>query len=295
MKNTHFCFLASASFFFAFGGTIIFLQTAFTQQTTYPLHVGDRWEFWSDDVVEHYNHTTIISKDTTLPNGHMYAYLIGDPNHSEQFQRQVGDSIFQFIPGLGEEKLLFNFSASPGDIIAQYPWGGDTTAIMLLGIQTKSIFGRSLRQWDFLIDHMKHAVDDEEYYYVTDSLGLTHIGCFCIPLNLHGAYINGVSYGTITVAVKNQEQAPTSFLLSQNFPNPYNPTSTITFDLPKASHVTLNVYNTLGQLVATLIEEQKQPGRYDVQFDGSNLTSGFYFYRMTAGGFVDTKKMIIMK
>jgi len=85
------------------------------------------------------------------------------------------------------------------------------------------------------------------------------------------------------------------FRLSQNYPNPYNPTSTITFDLPKSTYVTLVVYNTLGQLVATLIDEQKQPGRYDVRFDGSKLPSGVYFYRIVAGEFVETKKMVVVK
>lgn len=295
MKNTHFCFLASASFFIAFGGTIIFSQTALTQQTTYPLHVGDRWEFWSDDVVEHYAHTIIISKDTTLPNGLTYACLVGKPNIPEQFQRQVGDSVFRFIPGFGEEKLLFNFSASPGDIIAQYPWGGDTTAITLVGIQAKTIFGRNLRQWCFLIDHMKHAVDDEEYYYVTDSLGLTSIGCFCIPFILHGAYIDGALYGTITGVVKSQAPFPFSFSLFQNYPNPQNPTSIITYDLPKASYVTLSICDTLGQQVAVLVDEYKQPGRYNLPFDGSKLPSGVYYYKIVAGEFTRTKKMLLIR
>jgi hypothetical protein len=78
-------------------------------------------------------------------------------------------------------------------------------------------------------------------------------------------------------------------------PNPLNPSTTITFDLPKATHVTLNVYNTLGQCVATLVNEQRQPGRYDVQFDGSKLTSGVYYYRIVADGYIQTKKMLLLK
>jgi hypothetical protein len=88
---------------------------------------------------------------------------------------------------------------------------------------------------------------------------------------------------------------PGEYRLSQNYPNPQNPTSTITYDLPKASYVTLNIYNTLGQQVTTLIDEQKQPGRYDILFDGSKLTSGVYFYRIVAGEFTQTKKMILIR
>ena len=147
MKDTHIHFLASISCLFTFGGTTILLQTGFSQQITYPLHVGDRWEFWTDGVNGSYDHTTTISKDTLLPNGHTYAYMQGDPYFSTPFQRRVGDSVFQFIPSLGEEKLLYDFSASPNDIIAEYPCYGDTTTITLIGIQTATIFGRNLRQW----------------------------------------------------------------------------------------------------------------------------------------------------
>jgi hypothetical protein len=86
-----------------------------------------------------------------------------------------------------------------------------------------------------------------------------------------------------------------NFWLKQNYPNPFNPLATITFDISKSSHVTLTVLNTLGQQVATLIDEQQQPGRYDVQFDGSRLTSGVYFYRLKAGEFTQTKKMLLIK
>ncbi len=84
-------------------------------------------------------------------------------------------------------------------------------------------------------------------------------------------------------------------LMLNIYPNPFNPSSTITFVLLKASYVTLNVYNSLGQLVASLVNEQKQPGRYDVQFDGSNLPSGVYFYRIVAGDFAETKKMVLIR
>jgi hypothetical protein len=90
-------------------------------------------------------------------------------------------------------------------------------------------------------------------------------------------------------------QIPPEFSISQSYPNPQNPTSTIIFELPKASRVMLSVYNTLGQQVATLIDEQKQPGRYEVKFDGSKLPSGVYFYRIVAGEFVETKKMLLLR
>jgi hypothetical protein len=100
--------------------------------------------------------------------------------------------------------------------------------------------------------------------------------------------------GTVGVS-EETENIPTIIQLKQNYPNPFNPNSTIAFDLPKATYVTLTIYNTLGQQIVTLVDAQHQPGRYDVQFDGSKLTSGVYLYRLTADGFTQTKKMLLLK
>ena len=83
--------------------------------------------------------------------------------------------------------------------------------------------------------------------------------------------------------------------LEQNYPNPFNPSSTIEYSIAKESPVTLKVYNMLGQEVSTLVRGRLTPGRYTSQFDGSKLASGVYFYRLTAGSFVQTKHMVLVK
>ena len=88
---------------------------------------------------------------------------------------------------------------------------------------------------------------------------------------------------------------PTEFVLEQNYPNPFNPSTTIRYALPHASFVTLTVYNTLGQQVAQLVNEQQQAGYHDVVFRGDGLASGVYFYRLQASSFVDVKKLLILK
>jgi hypothetical protein len=88
---------------------------------------------------------------------------------------------------------------------------------------------------------------------------------------------------------------PTVYTLSQNYPNPFNPTTNIRFSIPKAGLVTMKVYNVIGQEVASLVNEYKEAGTYNVDFNGVNLTSGVYFYSISSGDFTSTKKMILMK
>jgi hypothetical protein len=102
--------------------------------------------------------------------------------------------------------------------------------------------------------------------------------------------------GGVTFAEEGQiDEVPAVFLLRQNYPNPFNPATNIVFSLPRADYVTLKVYNILGQKVATLVNEKKEAGTYQVQFDGTALASGVYFYRITAGEFVETRKLVLVR
>ena len=88
---------------------------------------------------------------------------------------------------------------------------------------------------------------------------------------------------------------PTSFSLSQNFPNPFNPTTTITYNVPSMEYVTLTVYDILGNEISTLINRVHDAGSYSVVFDASKYSSGIYIYQISAGKFVDTKKLLLIK
>jgi photosystem II stability/assembly factor-like uncharacterized protein len=88
---------------------------------------------------------------------------------------------------------------------------------------------------------------------------------------------------------------PAAFVLDQNYPNPFNPSTTIRYAVPHRSHVTLVVYNTLGQQVATLVNEDQEAGYREVKFDAQDLSSGVYFYRLKAADFVATKKLLILR
>ncbi len=101
--------------------------------------------------------------------------------------------------------------------------------------------------------------------------------------------------GTVGIKDLDNEEIPVAFSLAQNFPNPFNPTTTIQFSLPQAGNISLKIFNLLGEEVKTLVNDFKQSGKHSVQFNANNLASGIYFYRIQAGNFVETKKMILIK
>ena len=95
--------------------------------------------------------------------------------------------------------------------------------------------------------------------------------------------------------VINNDYSPITFSLNQNYPNPFNPSTKISWQSPERSWQTLKVYDILGNEVATLVNEQKEPGYYEVNFNASSIASGVYIYRLTTGRFISTKKMIVIK
>ena len=103
------------------------------------------------------------------------------------------------------------------------------------------------------------------------------------------------AYMQVTGITGQSEIIPKDFSLSQNYPNPFNPSTTISYTIPKQGKVSLKVFNVLGSEVAELVNEEKGAGSYQVSFDATNLSSGVYFYRIKAGDFVQTKKMILLK
>ena len=104
------------------------------------------------------------------------------------------------------------------------------------------------------------------------------------------------AYVSLTTGVKQEvELTPNQFSLSQNYPNPFNPATSIDFTLPKVEKVRITIYNQLGQQVSQVADKEYSPGSYSIRFAGNNLSSGVYYYRIEAGSFVQTKKMILLK
>ena len=138
----------------------------------------------------------------------------------------------------------------------------------------------------------------------TDSTGNdVYSGAFALTAGNHTLTLSGSSVNIDYVQLIKEDvlsgvgkgTEPYAYALEQNYPNPFNPSTTINFSLQKSSNVQLTVYNILGQRVATLVNGQLAAGEHSVKFNAVNFASGVYFYRLEAGGFVEHKKMMLLK
>lgn len=129
------------------------------------------------------------------------------------------------------------------------------------------------------------------YYYIsaTSNSGRTSTK----PLTAPSGYIKFAIDNPTSIL--SNINIPDEYSLSQNFPNPFNPSTKLEFGISNLGFVSLKVYDVLGNEVKTLINENKPAGRYTVTFDGSNLSSGIYFYKLESGSFIETKRMILLK
>jgi hypothetical protein len=110
------------------------------------------------------------------------------------------------------------------------------------------------------------------------------------------SYRTGLYEVDIITSVNDEENSlPKSYQLFQNYPNPFNPATRIQFSMSNKEFVSVKVYDVLGKEVATLVNEEKPAGNYEVEFDGSNLSSGVYMFTLIVNGFIQTKKMILLR
>ena len=112
---------------------------------------------------------------------------------------------------------------------------------------------------------------------------------------IYTAWVNAGSPLPSATDIRSMENSKMSFQLMQNYPNPFNPSTKIQYAIGSRQLVTLKVFNMLGREVATIVNEEQKAGNYEVEFNASNFASGIYFYRLHAGSFVSTKKLILLK
>ena len=117
---------------------------------------------------------------------------------------------------------------------------------------------------------------------------------YMIDSNVANSFPTGTAMRSKIVSVESSTFI-TDYVLEQNYPNPFNPSTTIKFGIPEKNNVVIKIYNSLGSEIATLVNEVREAGSYEIQFNANNLSSGIYYYKIESGNFVETKKMILLK
>jgi len=278
----------------------------------FPLAVGNIWvydeywtEYWGGFPVVTYAGTKSmrIDKDTLITNKNYFvveneyiSFEVFPPKMLLRVDSLTG-IIYRYWEELNGEYTFHNLNPELGDTIFYPPFPENPYYIFeyeqpvnYLGINTHERW-----YWEYLPCSCAHTLIKGfglAKTYFNEFGGSERI--------LKGCVINGILYGDTTFVVDVEDERnpiPTEFKLEQNYPNPFNPSTKISWQSPVGTWQTLKVFDVLGREVATLVDEYRNAGRYDVEFKIENLelSSGIYFYQLKAGEFVETKKMILLK
>ncbi|MEO8515063.1 MAG: T9SS type A sorting domain-containing protein [Ignavibacteria bacterium] len=214
---------------------------------------------------------------------------------------QLSSNGCQYSPG---EMMIDSFKAKLHDsvrISCQPPnqWQAyilsDTNNAVVLGTSRQARFFNNA---GFEGGHYRKYAKGLGLYYAW-SQGLDGGTFVCTrQMILLGCVINGILYGDTSMLVGIQQissDIPNQFSLSQNYPNPFNPSTKIQFALPKSTYVQIIVYDELGRELETIVNEQLNAGTYQMDWNAANFPSGVYYYKLTAGSYSDTKKMVLIK
>jgi len=174
-------------------------------------------------------------------------------------------------------------------------------AIGMLGIARDLDFRNDNEAWSTLGFELIYSLDAGSTWISSPTPDSSLIFDIIFPDSLHGFAVGRggaiIKYipPIINFVKEIEEGISESFSLFQNYPNPFNPSTTISYSIPEDGHVILKVYDILGNEVASLVDQLKQSGTFDVHFDANALSSGVYYYQLKAGEFTSTKKLVLMK
>ncbi len=292
----------------------------------FPLNVGNVFYFKIEDrnpggLIVSYNSSRILR--TQNYNGKTYYYCtnflgfgsIGDSANYYLRYDSLSGNLVRYdlsLPFCNYESILYKLSANIGDSTGTQCLGN--TNMKCVRIADTLIFGNTIAFKKFRY----YSYSSNGYTFIKETIFAKMIGGFYAfsrggtgqsfqekKVILKGAKVNGVIYGDTVLNVNNiSNEIPEQYTLSQNYPNPFNPVTNIKFDISGTSVAqtfgttgfsVLSVYDILGREVATLVNEKLKPGTYEVDWDGTNYTSGVYFYKLISADYAETKRMILIK
>lgn len=275
---------------------VFVIETIFAQKTFthFPLEKGNRWYFaWAPQNDASVLTVLEVYGDTTMQNGKSFARIDRMDRTDSGWTRSKG---YLFLRE--ENKILYKY---PNDTLINYSWNDSTKWNVLpkgftkLVVDTSTVFNKTRLTYFFYIYYPYEGVS------YSDSIGFNSLHYLGFrdwtrsSRHLVGCIINKINYGLVTAINNKEKQIPDNFRLHQNYPNPFNPATTIEYSIPSKSFVVIKVFDLTGKEIVKLINEEKYPGNYKIEFDAGKLTSGVYFYSLKAGNTFITKKMLLLK
>ncbi len=263
----------------------------------YPLQTGNEWFYRETAFSSGESDTSSVQiiGDSLFSNGLRY-YILDKPDIiGERFVRTDSGRIYYYNTFTEKDVQLFDFNANIGEI-TNNDWLGLFEYVTIVSIDTVDIFDRVSRVIKFKLDglFMSEAI-------FSDIFGPIKVEDYVdggpwpqLVKNLIGCSINEEIFG-YTTSIKDEDGIPTAVHLEQNYPNPFNPETHFEFRIAKREFVSLKVFNMLGEEIATVVSEPLLPGIYTRSWEAPYIASGVYYYRLSAGSFTETRKMLLMK
>lgn len=232
--------------------------------------------------------------DSLFPNGRRYFVLHRWDISGGRYVRADSNFVYYYGEGDSSDIVFYKLRAALGE-----QWNahvGLTGQVALTGVDTQTIFDHRTRVVSFRLDGLmasSTSLSDKFGPVLYQSRGEPP-GTSYTDISLMGCILSDTVYGRLT-SVSETAQVRSDFQLFQNFPNPFNPLTTIRYSLATATDVHLAIYNVLGQAVAVLVSGKQFPGLHEIQWNARGFPSGIYFYRLKFDKHNETRKMVLLQ
>ena len=256
----------------------------------FPNSIGNYWQYeygLPDSRMADYKLVT----DTTSIDGKNYFILettIGT-NVSERLLRKDNDgNIWQYNKKENKDYLWFNFNVPDSSFYyCRLNENADNYKVQVFhNVSIETFAGNFENCFEFFFD-IPESFDDEQWFVFAPNVGIVKLQYASVSLLLSSASING----NIISQIQQKKERLNDFILEQNFPNPFNPATNISFSLEKASYISLKVFDILGHEIVTLLNDKLNAGKHSVLWKPSGLSNGIYLYQLKSDDFTLTKKM----
>lgn len=261
-----------------------------TDSSYFPMHIGNQWTLQSG-TPNGFQIETIV--DTQRIEGNLYFRFDQFRDNSQAFLRRIENQVFRYADT--SEVLWYDFSVDTGaSWKVPTPEGGSEWTVYLLS-ETDTIESPAGVFTNCYHFYFSGIQDYEWEEWFAPGIGI-------VERRLHGFAFVDWQLNEVIITSLNEPKSNVirSICLYQNYPNPFNPSTTIKYDLPQKSNVTSRIYNTLGQEIAILVNEQQTVGEKSVVWDGrdkfgNQVSSGVYFYKLEDSNYVKGRKMVLLK